>query len=75
MFPPKSKAPCGRPLIRLLADLNGKKASEVIRLAAEESEIRFQVRDGRLHHEGLRIGFPDIDPDAGDRFARLDWPG
>ena len=27
-----------------------------------DAEIPFQVRDGRLHHEGLRIGFPDIDP-------------
>ena len=36
--------------------------SDVVRLV-QDAEIRFQVRDGRLHHEGLRIGFPDIDPD------------
>ena len=33
----------------------------MVRLA-QDTEIRFQVREGRLHHEGLRIGFPDIDP-------------
>ena len=49
-------------LIKLLADMNGKQASDVVRLA-QDAEIRFQVREGRLHHEGLRIGFPDIDPD------------
>ena len=57
------KGPMWQGLIRLLADMNGKKSPNLIRLAADESEIRFQVRDGRLHHEGLRIGFPDIDPD------------
>ena len=56
------KGPLWQALIRLLADLNGKKPPRLIRLAAEESEIRFQVRDGRMHHEGLRIGFPEIDP-------------
>jgi hypothetical protein len=50
-------------VIRLLADLNGKKAPDSIQLATHESEIRFQVREGRLHHEGMRIGFPDIDPE------------
>jgi hypothetical protein len=48
-------------LVRLVADLNGKKASDVVRLA-HNAEIRFKVHDGRLYHEGLRIGFPDIDP-------------
>jgi hypothetical protein len=48
-------------LVQLLADMNGKQVSDVVRLA-QDSEIRFQVRDGRLHHEGLRIGFPEIDP-------------
>ena len=57
------KSPLWQALIRLLADLNGKKASELIHLAAEESEVRFQVRNGRLQHEGLRIGFPKIDPE------------
>jgi hypothetical protein len=56
------KSPIRQALVRLVADMNGKDASSVVRLA-QNSEIRFHVRDGRLHHEGLRIGFPDIDPE------------
>ena len=53
----------------------GKKPSEVVRIV-EEAEIRFEVRDGRMHHEGLRIGFPDIDPDTlSVSFARFRGPG
>ena len=55
------KNPMRRAMIQLVADMNGKHASDVVRLA-QDTEIRFQVRDGRMHHEGLRIGFPDIDP-------------
>jgi hypothetical protein len=62
-FSSEVKGPLWQSLLRLLADLNGKKASNVISLAAAESEIRFEIRDGRLFHEGLRIGFPDIDPE------------
>jgi hypothetical protein len=54
--------PMRRALVQLVADMNGKDASKVVRLA-QDAEIRFQVRDGRLYHEGLRIGFPDIDPE------------
>jgi hypothetical protein len=56
------KSPMWQALVRLLADMNGKKPSNVIHLV-EESKIRFQVRDGRLYHEGLRIGLPEIDPE------------
>jgi hypothetical protein len=56
------KSPLWQGLIRLLAAMNGKVLSNVIRLV-EESEIQFQVRDGRLHHDGQRIGFPEIDPE------------
>src|SRR5262245_11474068 len=42
--------------------MNGKQPSNVIRLV-EESEIHFQVRNGRMHHDGQRIGFPEIDPE------------
>jgi hypothetical protein len=56
------KSPLWRGLIRLLADMHGKEPSNVIRLV-EDSEIHFQVRDGRLYHDGQRIGFPEIDPD------------
>ena len=54
--------PLRQALVELIAQMNGRKASDVVRLV-QDTEIRFQVRDGRLHHEGLRIGFPDIDPD------------
>jgi hypothetical protein len=54
--------PLRRALVQLVADMNGKQASDVVRLV-QDTEIRFQVRDGRLHHEGLRIGLPDIDPE------------
>ena len=56
------KNPLRQALVRLVADMNGKDAPKVVRLA-QDAEIRFQVRDGRLHHEGLRIGLPDIDPE------------
>jgi hypothetical protein len=49
-------------MVQLVADMNGKDASRVVRLA-RDAEIRFHVRDGRMHHEGVRVGFPDIDPD------------
>jgi hypothetical protein len=58
----KVKNPMGQALIQLVADMNGKDSSNVVHLAHND-EIRFHVRDGRLHHEGLRIGFPDVDPE------------
>jgi hypothetical protein len=54
--------PLGQALVGLIAGMNDKDASDVVRLA-QDADIRFQVRDGRLYHEGLRIGFPDIDPE------------
>jgi hypothetical protein len=56
------KSPVRRALVQLHADMSGKKPSDVIH-RVEESEIPFQVRDGRLHHDGQRIGFPEIDPE------------
>jgi hypothetical protein len=53
------KSPMWQALIRVLADMNGKQPADVVRLVAD-AEVPFQVRDGRLHHEGLRVGFPDI---------------
>jgi hypothetical protein len=46
----------------MLADMYGKKPSEVVRIA-KDTDVRFQVRDGRMYHDGLRFGFPDISPD------------
>jgi HSP20 family molecular chaperone IbpA len=56
------RSPMRQALVQLVADLNGKNASDVVRLV-QDAEIRFHAEDGRLHHEGLRIGLPDIDPD------------
>jgi hypothetical protein len=54
--------PILRTLIKVLADMHGRKPSEVVRVV-EDGEVRFQMRGGRITHEGLRIGFPDISPD------------
>lgn len=54
-------SPAWQAWIRAVAKLNGKEPSDVIHLVAD-SEVRFRIDDGRLYHEGLRIGFPDIDP-------------
>jgi hypothetical protein len=53
--------PLRQALVHLVADMNGKRASDVVRLTRND-EIRFRVRDGRMYHEGVRVGFPDIDP-------------
>jgi hypothetical protein len=57
-----AKTPFLDALVKVLADMHGKKPTEVVRVA-EEDEIRFQVHEGRVYHEGVRIGFPDISPD------------
>jgi hypothetical protein len=56
------QSPLWQALVKVVADMNGKQPSKVIRLVADAA-IDFQVRDGRLYHEGLRIGFPEIDPE------------
>ena len=57
-----TKTPLIETTVKLLADMYGKKPSEIVRVV-ENVEVRFQVREGRMYHEGLRIGFPDISPD------------
>jgi hypothetical protein len=49
-------------MVKMLADMYGKKPSDVVRIV-EDAKIPFEVREGRMYHEGLRIGFPDISPD------------
>lgn len=49
-------------MVRVLADMHGKKPSDVVRVT-KNTEVRFRVQEGRMHHEGLKIGFPDISPD------------
>jgi hypothetical protein len=57
----KVKSPLRQALVHLVADMNGKHPSDVLRVV-QDGEARFQVRNGRLHHEGLHITVPDIDP-------------
>ena len=56
------KTPLLKALVKVLADMYGKKPSDVVRVV-ENAEVPFQLRDGRIHHEDLRFGFPDISPD------------
>jgi hypothetical protein len=57
-----TKTPLIQAVVKVLADMYGKKPSEVVRIV-ENAEVRFHVREGRMHHQGLRLGFPDISPD------------
>jgi hypothetical protein len=56
------KTPLLRALVKILADLYDKRPSRIVELV-EDAEVRFEVRQGRIHHEGLRFGFPEISPD------------
>jgi hypothetical protein len=56
-----AKTPLLGAMVKVLADMHGKKPSEVVRVV-ENADVRFQVRGGRIFHEGLRMGLPDIDP-------------
>jgi hypothetical protein len=58
--PPKT--PLLQTMVKALADRYGKKPSDVVRVV-ENAEVRFQVKDGRMHHEGLSFSFPDLSPD------------
>src|SRR5262245_6856872 len=49
-------------LVKVLADVYGKQPSEIVR-AVQDDTVHFRVADGRLHHDGFRISFPDISPD------------
>jgi hypothetical protein len=57
----KVQTPLLQAMVKVLADRFGKKPSEVVRVV-NNAEVRFQVREGRLYHEGLQLGFPDISP-------------
>jgi hypothetical protein len=56
------KTPLLQTLVKVLADMHGKKPSDVVRVV-QKADVRFTVRDRQIHHEGLRFGFPDISPD------------
>src|SRR5262249_18448288 len=57
------KNPINQALVQVLADMHNKQVSDEVVRVIQDAEVRFHVRDGRLYHEGLRIGFPQIDPD------------
>jgi hypothetical protein len=57
-----TKTPMLETLVKVLADMYGKKPSDVVQVV-KNAEVNFKVRDGRMYHEGLRFGFPDISPD------------
>src|SRR5262249_19080840 len=44
------KTPLLEAMVKVLADLHGKKPTDVVRVA-KDAAIRFQVREGRMHHE------------------------
>jgi hypothetical protein len=49
-------------MVKVMADMYGKKPSDVVRVV-KNADIKFKVQDGRMYHEGLRLGFPDFSPD------------
>jgi hypothetical protein len=48
-------------IVKVLSDLYEKKPSDVVRIV-KDADVRFEVREGRLFHKGLTLGFPDISP-------------
>lgn len=56
-----AETPIRQAMIKLLADLYGKQPTASVRVA-HDAEVDFRLKNGRLHFEGLRAGFPDIDP-------------
>src|SRR5262249_24071836 len=57
----KAQSPLLQAMAQMLAGMYGKKPSDVARVVKDAS-VRFQARDGRMYHEGLQMGFPDISP-------------
>lgn len=57
----EAEGPMLQAIGKLLADLYGLEVPETIRVV-KDAEIKFQAREGRLFHEGLQLGLPDIDP-------------
>ena len=57
-----ARSPMLEAVVRLLADVNKTEVPETVRLA-KDAVVKFSAQDGRLFHEGLQLGFPDIAPD------------
>lgn len=55
-----SQTPIRQTLVKLLCDLNGKAPIDKLRIA-HDSEVDFELKNGRFHFKGLQFGIPDID--------------
>ena len=58
----QTTGPLLRAIVKVVSDMYGKQPTDVVR-GVKDATIRFRVADGRMHHEGLKVGFPDISPD------------
>src|SRR5262249_47904361 len=56
------RGPIRQTMVKVLADMHGKKTSDVVRVV-KNSEVRFRIADGNVYHEGLSIGFPALGTD------------
>ena len=57
------KTPLLKGIVRILANANGLRDIPDVLEVAQDMEISFDVRDGRVFHDGLEIKVPAIDPD------------
>ncbi len=53
------KTPLLTAMVKVLSDMHDAEASEIVRIA-KDTDVAFELREGRLFHEGLQIGFPDL---------------
>lgn len=56
------QTPLLRDILSIIAEMHEVKLPKVIRLI-EKTTIKFELREGRIFHTGLRFGLPDISPD------------
>ena len=57
-----AKTPLVSAMVKVLNDLYQKPPSNQVKIA-KNAVVDFELRDGRIYHQGLEIGFPDISPD------------
>lgn len=57
-----TESPLISSMVKILNDLYSKQATEKVRIA-KNADVHFKFANGRVYHEGLEIGFPDISPD------------
>ena len=58
----EATTPLLRGVVRVAADMHDYPPSEIVRVV-NQSAVEFEIREGRLYHEGLQFGLPDIDPE------------